>query len=175
MKSFAQLSPEGILSLAIAIEALNAKRYQEWADRFEPFDVEVSRLLEELAKEEQEHGKKLTDLYHSRFGSQIEEIQPEQVEGHIERPELPDDHFFVVDPDMAHNILWAALRTELKARVFYEKLTEQTKDKALLKVYKILAVFEEDHVQALQNRLASLVKSGALPPAPPRPPFARAL
>lgn len=156
MEMFAQLSPEGILSLAIAIEASNAERYQEWADRFEPFDAEVSHLLEELAKEEREHGKKLTDLYHNRFGKPVAEIQAEQLERQIERPELPDDHFFVIDPDVARNILWAALRTELKAREFYERLTEQTKDKPLLEVYKLLASFEEDHVQALQNRLTNL-------------------
>ncbi|MBI4412451.1 MAG: ferritin family protein [Deltaproteobacteria bacterium] len=156
MKTFAELSPEEILSLAIAIEASNAEHYQEWADRFQPFDTVVSRLLEDLAKEEEVHGKQLIDLYHSRFGKRIGKIKPEEVERQIERPALPDNHFFVVDPDMAHNILWAALRTELKAREFYERLTEQTKDKALLKVYKMLAAFEEDHVQALQNRLAHL-------------------
>lgn len=156
MKAFEALNPREVLSLAIAIEARNAEQYKEWADRFEPFDFETSIILENLADEEKRHEKELKDLFSRQFGTAPVKIDPDEAGQRIEKPSFPDEHFFVVDCGMAGRILQAALRTELKARTFYERLSERTKDPPLLKVYGALAVFEEDHVQALQNRLTRL-------------------
>jgi rubrerythrin len=153
MRRFSELAADEVLRLAIGIEDANAEHYEEWADRFRPFNEEVSELLDELVGEEKEHGDALRKLYREQYGEPIRKIDPEEVEERIENPQELEDHFFVINKTMAKDILQAALTTELKARRFYAEVLEWTSDPELLKVYKPLAAFEEEHVRVIKARL----------------------
>ena len=146
------LSPQEVMALAIAIEEFNAVNYRECADRFRPFDPAASKLLEELAEEEIEHGETLRQAYYDRFGSFLYLVDPKTVDVSIEDFRLDMDHFFVVNKPMARKILWAALQAEIHAKCFYEQVMAIAKDPALREVYSSLLVFEAGHVKSLKER-----------------------
>ena len=54
-REFTELSAREVLALAISIENRNAERYHDWSARFKTYDLTISNLLDDLAKEEESH------------------------------------------------------------------------------------------------------------------------
>ena len=50
-REFTELSAREVLALAISIENRNAERYHDWSARFKTYDLTISNLLDDLAKE----------------------------------------------------------------------------------------------------------------------------
>jgi len=153
MKKFIDLKSNEVLALAIKIEDNNANQYAEWADRFRPFNDEVSRLLDKLSQEEILHKSKLEHLFYRKFRYDPSQVRIPVISDAIEKPELPTEHFFVVSDDMAKKILLAAFTTEIEARRFYERALSQTTDLSLTEVYHILSDYEDEHVRKLEYQI----------------------
>lgn len=153
MMHISELSPQEVLGLAISTEKQNEVKYAEWADRFRPFDSEMADLLSELSYEEVLHARLLTEKYHEVFGYCRACIQPEEVFEKIEPLGLEEERFFVTNEAAALRILWAALKTELHARQFYQSLARDATDLALKETYAHLLNFEEDHVRVIKDKL----------------------
>jgi rubrerythrin len=153
VKSIDNLSSGEILCLGIAIEDLNTKRYDEWSDRFRPYDVELSELFKDMCDEERMHSKQLRDIYLSCFGDRVIPMDPSDYEDPLELVRLDTPHFFVVDDAMAERILGTALTCEERARAFYTSLLDRTHDPLLEIIYRKLAYLEEEHVVAIKRRL----------------------
>ena len=77
MREFTELSTKEVLALAIVIEERNRDLYTEWAARFRSYDLPASVLLEELAKEEEDHRTYLIKRYIEQFGSSVIRINRE--------------------------------------------------------------------------------------------------
>lgn len=155
MKSFSELSPREVLSLAIAIEERNRDRYSAWSKRFSTYDTEAVSLLEELAKEEEEHRRYLIRRYFEAFGESVLRMDPADFNTGLELGELPDEHFFVVNSAMARSILEMALRHEEAAARFYADALAAETDPRLRAVYEPLVHFEDDHARLLADRLST--------------------
>lgn len=156
MQEFTDLSPREVLALAIAIEERNCNRYKEWSARFKPYDHAASGILDDLAREEEQHKRYLARRYFEIFGERVIRIDPTLVKADIELPDLPDEHFFVVDKPMAKTLLAAALQSELNAMNFYQSVLDATTNPDHRMIYEPLAQFEADHVRLLTERLDAL-------------------
>lgn len=170
LRNFTELTPQEVISLAIAIERSNAEKYREWAMRIKSYSTAAARLFEEMATEERDHEQELLDRYAECFGGKPLPVTPETVDARLERPAVPGDHFFVYDDQFAQLIYDAALQSERGARDFYRSAIETTTDPRMLKVYTNLSSFEDEHVQILEETLVNLRRSGGSPvySEPPR-------
>ena len=78
-REFTELSAREVLALAISIENRNAERYHDWSTRFKTYDLTISNLLDDLAKEEESHRSYLTGYYHARYGNDLLRMDPKLV------------------------------------------------------------------------------------------------
>lgn len=150
------LSPAEVLVTAIALETLNAERYQEWALRMKTWDTKAVLVLEELAAEEEAHRAHLVDMYRRQFGREPPPVDPQTARPYADAQALPEDHFFVVGVGMARQVLETALKVEIASREFYERALANTTDPDLQALFKPLVDFEDDHVRVLVKRLEAL-------------------
>ena len=157
MRDFTELSTNEVLALAIVIEERNRDLYTEWAARFRSYDLAASVLLEELAKEEEDHRAYLIKRYIEQFGSSVIRINPACVNADLELQQLPAEHFFVVDVPMALSILRAVLDCEEKAMKFYKRVLSDTKNPKLGAIYEPLVEFEAGHVKVVEEWLETYV------------------
>ena len=143
-----------ILLLAIAMEGRCARLYQDWAQRFQAYDVGTSAVLNEMAKEELAHERQLMDLYVDVTGRAVSELLSEPMEFQDVARDLKSiqDHYFVVNPVMAETILDAALKIERLTRDFYVRCQDKTEDRRISEFIGRLIEFEEDHVRILLER-----------------------
>ncbi len=152
-KYFTTLSPSGLLGLLIGIEASNAFRYREWADRFRPFNEKVSALFDEMADCDDAHYDDLFALYTEQFGSLIASDNSQEIDKHTQDAKDVEAHFFVVDNTMAKNILTAALHTLAKARHIYQAILSRSQSTVLRKAYKPHTISDSGHTRRLKDYL----------------------
>jgi len=155
MQSFTKLSPEEVLSMAINIEGSNASRYSVWADRFRPYNPDVSKLLDELAEEEQIYQKRLSDIFKEKYGEKKVKSNPVRISKIVEDSSHDLDHFFVTDESMGKRILLSALKSEFETFVFFKQALLNTKDEKLAKLFNLLADFEEEHIREIRDSFES--------------------
>jgi rubrerythrin len=93
-----------------------------------------------MAAEEDEHRRKLLDLYESEFGGHLPFIRREHVSGFIERQPL-----WLLQPLRLEAVQDQAERMEAEAMRFYEQSAERTRNVALRKLFGDLAQAEAQH------------------------------
>ena len=153
MKNFTNLSPDEVLAMAIGVEGTNAARYAIWADRFRPYNEDVSELFDELAEEEKLYQKKLMDIFTERYGNKKVVVDPERISKVVKDSNLDLEHFFVLDEKMEKGLLLEAMKAEFETFVFFKQALLSTKDPRLLELYNKLADFEEQHVNELKSSI----------------------
>lgn len=161
MRKIVDLTPQEVLSLAIAIEQSNAENYHEWSKRIQSYSTAAATLFNAMASEEREHELVLRERFEECFDEEMPaRVEPEAVESRLERPVVPREHYFVYDDNFAQQIYAAALQSERGARDFYRHALANTDDPRLLDVFENLAAFEDEHVQILEETLINLRRSG---------------
>lgn len=153
-REFTELSAREVLALAISIENRNAERYHDWSARFKTYDLTISNLLDDLAKEEESHRSYLTGYYHARYGNDLLRMDPKLVRAGQEIPGIPEDHYFVDNTTTARAILEAAVSVEVRAHRFYERVITTCEDAELCELYNMLLDFEANHVAVMEERLS---------------------
>jgi len=144
-----------IVLLAIEIELRCSLLYQEWAQRFKPYDYGVSVLLEELADEEREHAGEFRALQEEISSDDVPEniVLPPMFGACMKKLETIQDHFFVTSPVMASTILETALEIEHFTCQLYKDLELKTSNSAVATVCHRLSKHEENHAHILVERL----------------------
>jgi rubrerythrin len=157
MKPFTGFSTREVLVRAISVEAKNAKQFDEWANRFLPYDPQISSLLDGMAQEEIQHQKILEKWFQELFGeAYVEKIQSDDAEEWGEEFNELQEHFFVMNKQMASKILEDVLESEENARQFYEVAAKDAVQLELRELYNILANFEGDHVERVSHHLKEM-------------------
>lgn len=144
-----------IVLLAIEIEQRCSLLYQEWAQRFKPYDSGMSVLLEELAEEERVHAREFRALQEEISGDEMPEkiVLPPMFNACMKKLETIQDHFFVTGPVMATTILEAALEIEHFTCRLYKDLESKTASSSVAAVCHRLSEDEEKHVRIFLERL----------------------
>jgi len=84
-RDFASLSPAEILSLAVAAEEEDGRIYAAYADKIRESYPASAKIFEGMSAEENEHRRRLLELYQRRFGDTLIPIRREHVRGFMSR------------------------------------------------------------------------------------------
>jgi len=135
-------SVEEILRFAIRKEADAAAYYQMMADRSNPG---IKKLLEELAKEEEGHRKKLEHFDRKK----IEKMTVKETQG-LGISEWMEDVPFSSDMNYA-DLLRMAIKNEERSQQFYASTAQRVTEPTLKKLLLVLAQEESTHKERLEK------------------------
>ncbi len=153
-RDFSTLSEREILSLAIAAEEEDGGIYAEIATKLTGTYPASAKVFEGMAAEEDEHRRRLLDLYVEKFGNRLVPIRREHVRGFITRK--PVWLLETMSLDQVRQLAW---EMEEGASRFYEEAALQASDVAIRKLLGDLAVEERAHA-----KVADRLEADALGP-----------
>jgi len=139
-RDFSSLSEREVLALAVAAEEEDSRIYAAYAERLGPTYPGSAKLFEGMSAEENEHRRRLLDLYTERFGPTLVPIRREHVRGFIARKPLW----------LTQNLSIEAVRQQVwemeeAAARFYLAAAGQARDAATRKLLGDLAADERAH------------------------------
>jgi len=154
-RSFASLTDEEILALAISAEEDDARIYRAYADGLRTDFPASAKIFEHMAGEEDQHRQWLIDLFKKRFGDSIPLIRREHVRGYYER--RPD---WLVRPLNLEKTRAQAEQMERDAERFYRAAAARTTDADTRRLLGDLAAAEAGHQESATTLEQQLVPEG---------------
>lgn len=139
-RRFSDLSEQEILALAISSEEDDAQIYRTYAERLRKDFAASAAVFDGMAKEEDEHRRRLIELHRSRFGETIPLIRREHVAGFYARRPI-----WLVENLGIDTIRDEAEAMERQAEAFYRRAAAQTQDAPTRKLLGDLAAAESSH------------------------------
>lgn len=140
-KRFSDLTEQEVLALAISSEEDDARIYRQYAHRLRDDFPDSTKVFEAMAKEEDEHRRRLIGLHKKRFGDTVPLIRREHVSG-----------FYARSPVwLVENLSLERIRSEVEAmehnaETFYRKAAARTTDADTRNLLGDLAAAEAGHV-----------------------------
>lgn len=151
-RSFTSLSEQEILALAVVAEEEDGRIYSEFASRLAATYPGSAALFEGMAAEEDEHRRRLLDLYVERFGPRLVPIRREHVRGFLNRKPIWLLKNLTIDA--ARQQVW---EMEEGAYRFYMEAAKQVSDVGIRKLLGDLAAQERKHADAADRIDASVL------------------
>ncbi len=151
LKNFTDLTEREILAIAIASEEEDSRIYLGFAEELADRYPATTKVFQEMAAEEDDHRRKLLEMYQARFGQNLPAIRREDVSGFLNRrptwlmKNLPLD-----------TIRHQAEAMEADSQRFYQKAATQTQDVGVRKLLGDLAMVEKSHGEKA-NALAEAI------------------
>mgnify|MGYP000311727888 CR=1 FL=1 len=145
-RRFKDLSEQEILALAISSEEDDARIYRSYAEMLREEFPASAAIFDGMAEEEDEHRRRLIDLYEARFGSTIPLIRREHVAGFYARRPV-----WLVENLGLERIREEAHIMERDAQRFYEAAAAATTDAATRKLLGDLAAAEAGHADTADD------------------------
>ncbi len=147
MKSFSDLTEQEIIALAISSEDDDARAYSGFANALMQSYPASAKVFMEMAEEEHEHRRWLTELYRKKFGDFIPLIRRSDINGFVKhRPAWLVSKLNIEDMRKRAEVI------ELENYRFYKQSAEQSKDPQIKKLLNQLAQAEKGH-ESLAGRL----------------------
>lgn len=139
-RRFRDLSEQEILALAISSEEDDARIYRSYAERLRADYPATAAIFDGMAKEEDDHRRRLIELHRSRFGDVIPLIRREHVSGYYARRPV-----WLMETLSLERIRDEAAQMESEAGRFYATAAAATEDAATRKLLGDLAAAEAGH------------------------------
>jgi rubrerythrin len=146
MKAFAELTEQEVLALAISAEEEDARIYADYADGLKADYPASAQVFIDMAEEENEHRRRLIELYREKFGEHIPLIRRGDVRGFARHEPL-----WMVRPLGLDRVRKQAEAMEFEARRFYERAMARTSDARTRKLLGDLALAERSHISLAQR------------------------
>jgi rubrerythrin len=146
MRAFADLSEQEILALAISAEEEDRRIYADYADGLKGSYPASAEVFSGMAAEEDEHRRRLIELYQLKFGEHIPLIRRQDVRGFIRHEPL-----WMMRPLGLDRVRKQAETMEFEARRFYERAMARTTDAGIRKLLGDLAAAERSHISLAQR------------------------
>jgi erythrin-vacuolar iron transport family protein len=156
MKSFDQLTEPEILALAISSEEEDGRIYADFAEGLREDHPDTSRVFSDMAVEEDEHRRRLIDLYVSKFGSHIPLVRRQDVRGFVQRKRLWQVRLHGIEA-----VRQQAQQMEQDAGRFYQHAASRTTDASVRKLLGDLATAELQHERTAGEIEAKRLPDGA--------------
>jgi len=147
LRTFAELSEQEILALAISLEEEDARVYLEYAHGLEERYPASAKIFTEMSAEENEHRRRLIELYRGRFGEHIPLIRRQDVRGFVQHKPI-----WMVRPLGLDKVRAQAEAREYETRQFYQRAQERATDAGVRKLLGDLAAAEAGH-ETLAHKL----------------------
>jgi rubrerythrin len=142
-RRFSELSEREIIALAISSEEDDARIYRGYAETLRSEFPASAAVFEGMATEEDDHRRRLIELFQTRFGNVIPLIRREHVSGFYARRPV----WLVENPGL-ERIREEAAKMEKDAEAFYLKAAANSADAATRKLLGDLATEEAAHIKA---------------------------
>jgi erythrin-vacuolar iron transport family protein len=152
-RRFTDLSERELLALAISSEEEDGRIYADFADGLRENYPASAHLFTDMAAEENEHRRRLIDLYVEKFGDHIPLVRRQDVRGWVQR--RPVWHVRPLGVDVVRG---QARQMEQDAARFYQQAASRTSDAAIRKLLGDLAEAEAQHENA-----AAQIEAARLP------------
>lgn len=140
MKSFADLTPQEILALAISSEEEDGRIYADFAEGLRDDHPDTARVFSDMADEENDHRRMLIDLCASKFGQHIPLIRRQDVRGFVHRKKLWQVRLQGIDV-----VRQQAKQMEQDAGRFYQHAASRATDADIRKLLGDLSAAELKH------------------------------
>lgn len=140
MKSFSDLTEQEIIALAISNEEDDARAYAGFANALLNDYPASAKVFIEMAEEEHQHRKWLTDLYKKKFGDFIPLIRRSDVNGFVRHKPA-----WQINPLNIEEMRKRAEVIELENYRFYSSAAENSRDPQIKKLLLQLAAAEKGH------------------------------
>ncbi|MCB6179374.1 VIT1/CCC1 transporter family protein [Rhodobacter sp. Har01] len=148
-RRFADLTEQEVLALAISSEEDDAQIYRSFAERLRADYAATAAVFDDMAKEEDEHRRRLIEVHRRRFGEVIPLIRREHVAGFYARKPV-----WLSANLSLETIRGEARAMERQAAEFYTLSAQRTSDAGTRKLLGDLAAAEAGH-EAHAGRLES--------------------
>ena len=140
MRNFNELGEKEILALAISSEEEDGRVYSDFAEGLRTDYPASARVFIEMASEENEHRRRLIDLFMEKFGDHIPLIRRQDVRGFITRKPV-----WQMKPLGMDVVRKQAQQMELETQRFYRLAASKTSDASIRKLLGDLADAESQH------------------------------
>jgi erythrin-vacuolar iron transport family protein len=157
VKAFSDLTEQEILALAISAEEEDARIYADYADGLKDKFPASAKVFVEMAEEENEHRRRLIDLYREKFGDHILLIRRQDVRGFIKHEPL-----WLMRPLGLDKVRKQAETKEFEARRLYERAMRRSSDAGIRKLLGDLAAAERSHISLAQKLGIEHLTPGAM-------------
>ena len=157
MRAFSELTEREILALAISAEEEDRRIYADYADGLKADYPASAQVFSGMADEEDEHRRRLIELYRARFGEHIPLIRRQDVRGFIRHEPL-----WMMRPLGLDRVRQQAETMEFEARRFYERAMARATDAGIRKLLGDLAAAERSHISLAQRLGMENLTPGAL-------------
>jgi erythrin-vacuolar iron transport family protein len=147
MKSFSDLTEQEILALAISSEDDDARAYMGFANALRETYPASAQVFVDMAEEEHEHRRALTELYQTKFGDFIPLIRRADINGFVKHKPAWTLSKLGIDAMRKR-----AEVIELENYRFYTQAAERSADPQLKKLLTTLASAEKGH-ESLAGKL----------------------
>ncbi|MEP3034898.1 MAG: iron exporter MbfA, partial [Pseudoruegeria sp.] len=147
---FSDLTEKQILALAISSEEEDAQIYRNFADILRQDYPGSAKIFSGMAKEEDEHRRRLFEIYQARFGDTVPMIRREYVTGFFQRRPI-----WLMENLSLERMRQEASLMEKAAANFYTKAAQRSTDTGIRKLLGDLAAEEAGHAETavdLQNK-----------------------
>jgi rubrerythrin len=156
MRNFDELNEREILALAISNEEEDGRIYADFAEGLIADYPASAEVFTEMAAEENEHRRRLIDLFVSKFGDHIPLIRRQDIRGYIAQPPV-----WQIRPLHLDSVRSTAGAMEKGAARFYRAAITRTSDASIRKLLGDLAAIEDQH----DNRVSVLERELLTPAA----------
>ena len=140
MKSFSDLTEQELLALAISSEDDDARAYAGFANSLMDTYPASAKVFMEMAEEEHEHRRWLTDLYRKKFGDFIPLIRRSDIQGFVRHKPA-----WTIGKMNIEEMRERAEVIELENYRFYKQAAERSADPQVKKLLLELAEAEKGH------------------------------
>ena len=147
MKTFSDLTEQEIIALAISSEDDDARAYAGFAHALMGDYPASAKVFVEMAEEEHEHRRSLTDLYQKKFGDFIPLIRRADVNGFVKHPPA-----WTINSQGIVAMRKRAELIELENYRFYTQAAANSSDPQVRKLLADLAAAEKGH-ESLASKL----------------------
>lgn len=147
MKSFSDLNEQELLALAISSEDDDARAYAHFANSLMETYPASARVFMEMAEEEHDHRRWLTELYQKKFGDFVPLIRRSDIRGFVKhKPAWTIGKLNIEEMRRRAEVI------ELENYRFYKQAAERSTDPLVKKLLNSLAEAEKGH-ESLAGRL----------------------
>jgi rubrerythrin len=140
LKSFSDLNEQELLALAISSEDDDARAYAGFAHSLMDTYPASAKVFMEMAEEEHEHRRSLTELYRGKFGDFIPLIRRSDVQGFVRHKPA-----WTIGKMNIEEMRQRAEVIELENYRFYKQAAERSQDPQVKKLLLELAEAEKGH------------------------------
>lgn len=140
MRNFSELTEREVLALAIGGEEEDARIYTDVAEGMRQDYPATAQVFTEMVAEENDHRRRLLDLYQEKFGEHIPLIRRQDVRGFLSRKPV-----WQIRPLSLDTVRRLAQAMEVETQRFYRLAAARSTDTSIRRLLGDLAEAEAEH------------------------------